>query len=166
METKDLLKLFEEYAKTASPQDVEYTLSKTSLDEIIADMESIRNTALTNSKGPIVSSTPVTSNVEPPAEYWTKTQWEFLWKCCNSNLRQYGIRIPAFDGGYYDFKEVVFETVLHSGFVIVAKLEADSMIYEIPSEHFKENHHIMPQWVKHLMRTVYDNWISSKRLEK
>ena len=163
METKDLLKLFEEYAKTASLQDVEYTLSKTSLDEIIADMENIRNTALTNSKGPISASAAIPY---PPAEYWNKTQWEFLGKCCNSNLRQFNIKIPDGDGGYYDFKEVVFETVLFSGFVIVAKMEGDSTIYEIPSEHFKENHYIMPQWVKHLMRMVYDNLVLAKRLEK
>jgi hypothetical protein len=98
-------------------------------------------------------------------EYWTKTQWEFLKKCCNSNLRQFNIEIPDGEGGIYNFKEVVFETVserktLHSGCIIIAKQPGDEMLhdYEIPSEHFKENHHIMPNWVRYLMRTVYDNW--------
>lgn len=103
---------------------------------------------------------------EPTIEYWTKTQWEFLKKCCNSNLRQFNIEIPDGEGGIYNFKEVVFETVLHSGCVIVAKRDVDSMVYEIPSEHFKENHHIMPVWVRYLMRVVYDNWILIKNLEK
>jgi len=89
-------------------------------------------------------------------EYWTKTQWEFLKKCCNSNLRQFNIEILDSDGGYYNFYEVVFETVLHHGFVIVAKRDGDSMIYEIVSEHFRENHHIMPPWVRSVMRVVFD----------
>jgi len=164
METKDLFEILNNYLSTTSSAWVmnDSIIGKDSLSDIIADMESIRQTALTNAKGPISQSVSIP---EPPAEYWNKTQLEFLGKCCNSNLRQFNIKIPDGDGGYYDFKEVVFETVLFSGFVIVAKMEGDSTIYEIPSEHFKENHHIMPQWVKHLMRAVYDNWLSINRLD-
>ena len=91
-------------------------------------------------------------------EYWTETQWRFLKKCCNENIRQFGIQIPDGDGGYYQFHEVVFETVLHSGCVIIAKQEGDSMMYEIPSEHFKENYHEMPIWVRSVMRVVFEYW--------
>ena len=101
-------------------------------------------------------------------EYWTERQYNFLKKCCNTNLRQFSIQVPDGDGGYHQFHKVVFETVLPIGCVIIAKNTGDSMIYELPLvlEHFKENHHIMPQWVKHLMRAVYDNYLSSiKRLE-
>jgi hypothetical protein len=159
METKDLFEILNNYLATDHPT------KKDSLSDIIADMEKLRKTALGNIM-PISSSTPITSNVEPPIEYWNKTQWEFLKKCCDLNLKQYSIQNPDGDGGYYEFYEVVFETVLHSGCVIIAKLPGEEMVYELPSEHFKENHHIMPQWVKHLMRKVYDNYLSSKKLGK
>jgi len=165
METKDLLEILNNYLSTTSSAWVmnDSNIGKDSLSDIIADMESIRQTSLTNVKGPISQSI---SMPEPPAEYWNKTQWEYLKKCCNSNLKQFQIKIPDGNGGYYDFYEVVFETVLHTGCVIIAKLPGNEMVYELPSEDFKENHHIMPQWVKHLMRAVYDNWLSIKRLEK
>jgi hypothetical protein len=97
-------------------------------------------------------------------EYWTETQWQFLKKCCNSNLRQFNIEILVGDDGIYNFNEVVFASIFQFECVIVAKRDGDSMVYEIPSEHFKENHHIMPIWVKYLMRVVYDNRSSAKWL--
>ena len=149
---------------TSSPWTMDNSIiGKDSLSDIIADMEELRKTALTNVKGPISQSI---SMPGPPTEYWNKTQWEFLKKCCDSNLKQFNIQIPDSEGGYYQFHEVVFENVLPAEFVIIAKQDSDSMIYEVVSEHFRENHHIMPQWVKYLMRTVYDNYLTSKRLER
>lgn len=166
METKDLFEVLNKYlSTTSSPWTMDNSIiGKDSLSDIIADMEELRKTALTNVKGPISQSI---SMPGPPTEYWNKTQWEFLKKCCDSNLKQFQIKIPDGNGGYYNFYEVVFETVLHSGCVIIAKMPGEETVFhEVPSEHFKENHHIMPQWVRYLMRVVYDNWIQSKKVGK
>ena len=84
--------------------------------------------------------------------YWTETQWKFLKKCCNENIRLRNIE------GVFEFQEIVFENVLNEGLVVTLKYGEQrqfSNIYSIPSEHFKENHYEMPAWVRSVMRAVF-----------
>jgi hypothetical protein len=85
-------------------------------------------------------------------QYWTETQWKFLKKCCNENIRLRNVE------GVFEFQEIVFENVLNEGLVVIGKYGEQrqfSNIYSIPSEHFKENHYEMPAWVRDVMRAVF-----------
>ena len=104
---------------------------------------------------------------EMEKEYWTETQWRFLKKCCNENIRLHNIEATDSKNGIYAFQEIVFENVLHKGLVIIGKYGEQrqfSNVYSIPSEHFRENYHEMPIWVRSVMRVVFDYWTMTYKL--
>lgn len=154
-----------EFDKLTIPTDWESMIYDTSSATVMQDMVTpiSHSVALTD----IISDMEKIQSDVNKNKYWTERQYNFLKKCCNSNLRQYNIKVVDGQGGIYDFSEVVFENVLPDSLCIIGKCtNYVDMTFTITSEGFQENQYEIPSWVKRLMKQVFENYKVVKNLEK